>query len=85
MTHSADFVGMKRKLQKNLLMNCDVITVTRATRFGRHQIRLEDAPRLDTLQVLDFLKRLWWTETELPQSSGRERGAQKNKKLTFLP
>lgn len=46
------YVGLKRKIQ-DLLMNCDVIKVTRARSFCRHQISLVDVPRHDFLQILD--------------------------------
>lgn len=34
---------------RHLPINCDVITVTRARSFDRHQISLEEAPRLNPL------------------------------------
>lgn len=39
-------------------MNCIVITVTRARSFGRHQLSSENAPWLDPIQIIDFLKHL---------------------------
>lgn len=54
-------------------------TVTRARSFDRHQISLEDLPRPDPFQILNFLKRLvledwdwvsWGREKEHNRSSG---------------
>lgn len=39
--HSADSEG---ETLRHLLMICEVINVTRARNFGRHQISSEDAP-----------------------------------------
>lgn len=52
------FCGDEEGTPRHLLMNCDVITITRARSFVRHQISLEDVPRLDPLQILDLMKRL---------------------------
>lgn len=52
-------------------MNCGVISVKRARSFDQHQISLEDEPRLEPLQILDFLKRLR-LEDSYWVSSGRD-------------
>lgn len=57
MMHSANSVA-EEETSRLVLMSCDMITVMRARRFSVHQIILEDAPRLDPLEILAFSKRL---------------------------
>lgn len=52
-----------------------MITVTRARSFGRHQISSENAPWLDPIQIIDFLKHFGGLEVEgIRKPSSRKRG-----------
>lgn len=45
--------GAKGETSRHLLMNCNMIKVTRARSLCRHQISYEDVPRQNYLQILD--------------------------------